>query len=162
MSLAVAIRAGVRLTLVVLGLAAVPCMLPPLAFAPAALAADDMLQSEGQEAVAMWIDAVTSGDPAVIGAMLAPDFQIVRADGSVYDRAGYLKSDLPVITSAPVVKDLVVTGEGDTLVTSYVLTISQTRDGKAVELRAPRLTVFRKSGETWQVVAHGNFATLGP
>ena len=118
------------------------------------------LQDEGKDAVAQWIKAVASGDTAVIGAMLAPDFQIVRADGSRYDRAGYLKSDLPAIASPPDVQGLVVTRDGDTLVTSYILSIRQTRDGKAVEVRAPRLTVFRKSGDVWVVVAHANFATL--
>lgn len=160
MKLVSAIRTGVRVAVLAIGLVAAPTVFLPGVFAPAAFAADNAVQAEGSDAVAAWIEAVTSGDPAVIGAILAPDFQIMRADGSRYDRAGYLKSALPEIASPPDVQGLVVTRQGDTLVTSYILSIRQTRDGKEVEVRAPRLTVFRKSGDTWLVVAHANFATL--
>ena len=159
MNLDTAVGSIVRAAVIVLGLAVVPqsvVMLSP------AHAAEPALQAEGSAAVAQWLKAVTSGDQATIGGLLAPEFQIVRSDGSVYDRAGYLAGGLPVITSPPHVEDLVVTAQGDTMVTSYVLTIGQTRGGKTAEARAPRLTVFRKSGDQWLVVAHGNFASLQP
>jgi ketosteroid isomerase-like protein len=159
MKLAIAIRSGARAAVVAIALVAAPLLLP-LAVLPTSAYAADALQDEGRAAVAAWIKAVTSGDVAVLDAILAPDFQILRADGSRYDRAGYLKSDLPKIVSPPDLQGLVVTGAGDTLVASYILSIRQTRDGKAVEVRAPRLTVFRKSGDTWLVVAHANFADL--
>jgi ketosteroid isomerase-like protein len=130
--------------------------------APAA-AADtmDALHAEAQMAVEAWVKAVTSGDRAVIGKILAPDFLIVRDDGSILDREGYLKSDLPVIATLPtVVGGFTVTTNGDTMVVAYDLDANQTRDGKKIQSLALRLTVFRKSGDTWLVVAHANFAKV--
>jgi hypothetical protein len=46
------------------------------------------------------------------------------------------------------------------MVTRYVAKVRETRDGKVVETTAPRLTVFRKDGDKWLAVAHGNFAEL--
>jgi ketosteroid isomerase-like protein len=53
-----------------------------------------------------------------------------------------------------------VTGTSDLLVVRYEVTTDQTRAGKRVQRHAPRLTVFRKQGDNWLVVAHANFATL--
>ena len=53
-----------------------------------------------------------------------------------------------------------VTGNADLLVVRYEVTIDSTRKGKTVQRHAPRLTVFRKQGDAWLVVAHANFATL--
>jgi hypothetical protein len=30
-----------------------------------------------------------------------------------------------------------------------------------MQAEAPRLTVFRRSGDTWPIVAHANFAEIG-
>ena len=115
---------------------------------------------QGVEAVRAWIGAVMSGDPDTIRAVLAPEFQIMRADGSGYDAAGYPASQLPIIAAMPDIQNLVATTHGDILVARYFIDVNETRDGKVVEADAPRLTVFRKSGDTWLVVAHGNFAAL--
>ena len=95
---------------------------------------------------------MVSGDLASIKAVLAPEFQIVRADGSAYDKAAYLASSLPRFDQPPEVKNPVVTGFGDYLIARYMLA---TAKGDA-----PRLTVFRKRGNDWLVVAHANFAGL--
>jgi hypothetical protein len=39
--------------------------------------------------------------------------------------------------------------------------VSETVGGKRVDAYAPRMTVFRKSGDAWLVVAHANFAPIG-
>jgi ketosteroid isomerase-like protein len=109
-------------------------------------------EAEGKNAIAGWVGAVVSGDLARVKAVIAPEFQIVRADGSAFDAAGYLASTLPKFDKPPAVKNPVVTGFGDYLIARYVLA---TDKGDA-----PRLTIFRKSGTTWLVVAHANFAGL--
>jgi len=132
----------------------------PAPLSPAAAAGDAALDAEATGAINAWFAAIMSRDPATLGKVLAPEFQIMRADGSGYDAAGYPASELPVIARMPTVEDLVATREGDILVTRYMVNLDSTRDGKTVEAHAPRLTVFRKSGDAWLVVAHGNFAVL--
>ncbi len=119
------------------------------------------LQAEGQKAVQAWVDAVVSGDVARIEAVLAPEFQILRADGTAYDKGAYLKSNLPRFPDVPVMSMLVVTGNRDLLVARYVLTTGGVLADGVERPQAPRLTVFRKDGDTWLVVAHANFAAIG-
>jgi ketosteroid isomerase-like protein len=114
----------------------------------------------GRAAVEAWVGAVASGDPARVAKVVAPEFQIIRADGSAYDAAAYVQSDLPVFPEPPQIGGLVVTGFGDHLVARYEVTTRVTL-GAETELRGgPRLTVFRKSGDDWLVVAHANLAAI--
>ncbi len=115
-------------------------------------------EAEARRAVDSWLGAVASGAKERIRDVLAPEFQIARADGSAYNAAEYIASGLPKIAGEPSVARLVATGYGDLLVARYWLTIDETIGGKAVEAQAPRLTVFRRSGDAWLVVAHANFA----
>jgi len=127
---------------------------------PAAVAQEADLQAEGEKAVTAWIDAVVSGDVDRIRAILAPEFQIVRADGTAYDKDAYLASNLPRFPNAPKMSMLVVTGHGDILVARYVLSTGGVRGDQGEGPQAPRLTVFRKDGDTWLVVSHANFAAI--
>lgn len=112
-------------------------------------------------AVHAWVNAVASGDPDQVRKVLAPEFQIVRSDGTAYGAEAYLQSNLPRFPDAPEIGTLVATGYGDHLVARYEIT-STVMLGDETEMRdAPRLTVFRKGGDgTWLVVAHSNFAVL--
>jgi len=92
--------------------------------------------------------------------VLAPEFQMMRADGSGYDKKGYLGSALPKVAAIPEFSKSSITEKGDVLVARYFVTVNETRDGKKVQAHAPRLTVFRRDAGKWLVVAHGNFATL--
>ena len=95
-----------------------------------------------------------------LDAVLAPEFQIMRADGSSYDKEDYLASALPKVAAIPAFSQMAVTAHGDLLVVRYWVTVKETRNGETVEAHAPRLTVFRRDGDTWLVSAHANFATL--
>jgi ketosteroid isomerase-like protein len=130
------------------------------AFANLGLGSVVIPEADASKAIEAWVAAVASGDAKRIEQILAPEFQITRADGSAYAAADYLKSDLPKFSSAPKIEKLVVTGYGDLMVTRYWLNIEQTRGGKVVHAHAPRLTVFRRSEGTWRVVSHANFAAL--
>ena len=77
---------------------------------------------------------------------------IIRDDGSAYDAESYLKSDLPNFKAAPTISGLVATGFGDYLVARYTIDVGKEKG------TGMRLTVFRKSGNTWLVVAHANLA----
>lgn len=119
------------------------------------------VEAAAREAITSFVEAVASGDPAMVDKVLAPEFQIVRANGVGYDRDGYLASDLPAIdpTVAWSYEEVVATATGSLMVVRYLLVVDETIDGEPVTRRAPRLTVFREEGERWLVVAHANFAT---
>ncbi len=118
-------------------------------------------EAAGKAAVEAWVGAVAEGDKTALGKILAPEFQIIRSDGTAYDMASYLQSELPHFPEAPAFASLVVTGYGDYLVARYEIT-SKIMLGGEEELRyGPRLTVFRKGGGgTWLVVAHANLASI--
>lgn len=140
-------------------LVALACAVLAISSASMAAAQDANLQAEGQKAVQAWVDAVVSGDVGRIEAILAPHFQILRADGTAYDKRSYLASDLPSFPHVPEISDLVVTRDGDILVARYMLTTGGVREGVERPM-APRLTVFQKDGDRWLVVAHANFAAI--
>jgi ketosteroid isomerase-like protein len=115
---------------------------------------------QGKQAVDAWVGAVASGDEGRVKAILAPEFQIVRADGTSYNAEAYVQSDLPTFPEPPQIGSLVVTGYDDHLVARYEIT-TRVNIGAEQELRhGPRLTVFRKSGQNWLVVAHANLAAI--
>ena len=135
-------------------------------FTPADTATADTepgnVQVEVRDAIAGFFTALRSGDPAAVAATLAPEFQILRADGSTHDAAGYPKSVLPVFGAAPAIEKLKVTADGDVAVAVYYIDADQTRDGEVIEASAPRLSVFRKVDGHWLLSAHGNFAAVEP
>jgi hypothetical protein len=123
-------------------------------------AAEATLESDGMTALKTWWGALVAGTPAALDTVLAPEFQIMRADGSGYDKAGYLASKLPKVAAIPEFSKLTFSGSGKVIVARYYVTVNETRDGKTVTKHAGRLTVFRQEGDNWLVVAHCNFATL--
>ena len=135
--------------------------MPGLGTGSAAIAAEQAdVQAQGMAALQVFLAAAVVGTPQAFDPVLAPEYQVERADGSGMDRAAYLKSELPKVAALPEFTSVNVTGTGDLLVVRYYVTVSSTRKGKVVQRHAPRLTVFRKQGDSWLVVAHANFATL--
>jgi len=120
--------------------------------------ADGIPDGDAPSLVAGWVGAVASGDAKVVASVLAPEFQIVRGNGLHYDAKAYAANNFPHITSVPKATDFAVTGEGDLRVVSYVLLVTEPVDGKELEHKAPRLTVFRQIDGAWYVTAHANFA----
>jgi hypothetical protein len=135
-------------------------MAPAVSPAQAAEMNDAERDAAGLAANKAWWGALVSGTPEAIGAVLAPEFQIMRADGTAYDKKGYLASGLPKVAAIPQFSHVAVTAHGDLLITRYWVTVNETRNGKVVVAHAPRLTVFRREGDSWLVTAHANFATL--
>ncbi len=133
---------------------------PVPGFGTAVAQAQDALEAQAKPAIEIWLDAVYKRDPALLDAVLAPEFQLMRADGTSFDKAGYIASKLPIFVTAPQVEELAVTGTAELFVARYLVVAEQTRDGVALQTTAPRLSVFRKDGDKYLLVAHANFAAL--
>ncbi|MBK1870208.1 nuclear transport factor 2 family protein [Aestuariivirga sp. YIM B02566] len=134
--------------------------LSALALGAGAAAAEEITQEEALKALDPWIEAVFTGDPAVVDKVLAPEFQILRSDGRGHDKASYLKA-LPRHQIRSKFSDIIATGTGDVMVVRYRIETDQTIDGKAVKGISPRLSVFRREAGHWLISAHANFAALG-
>jgi hypothetical protein len=128
--------------------------------AGAARAAAKISPEEALKALDPWVDALFTGDPAVIEKVLAPEYQILRSDGSGHDKASYLKS-LPRQKIRPQFSDIIATGTGDVMVVRYRIETDQIVEGKEVKGISPRLSVFRLEAGRWLISAHANFAALG-
>jgi len=122
-----------------------------------AWAGEILSEKAAREALDPWYDAVFSADPAAVAVFLAPEYQIVRSDGTSHDKAGYLKS-LPKHNARSTFSDIVATGNDSIMVIRYLIESDQTADGKTVKGNSPRLSVFRKEGDRWLMSAHANFA----
>ncbi len=125
-----------------------------------AVAQKSDLEAEARQALSKLFDALTSGNPEKVRPFLAPEFQLVRASGAAYDREQYLAGGIPKISSKPIFDDLVVTRNGDIVVTRMRLQIEEKLQGQNAQSGAPQLIVFRATPDGWQVVAAGNFAKL--
>lgn len=125
-------------------------------------AASGVAVDEAQALAALepWADALFSGDPDQVARVLAPEYQIVRADGTGFGKDEYLTT-LPKQATRSQFRDIVATAHGDLMVIRYVIVTNQTIEGQAVEAVSPRLSVFRKEGDIWLIVSHANFAKLG-
>ena len=148
-----------RILLMAVMVAAAPAVMP-FPIAGSAARAEDAGTAAATGAIERYFQALVDGDKKALEAAIAPEFQIMRADGSGYVESEYLASSLPEIAAMPTVEKLVVSGGGEILVARYFLKIESTRDGKTVAAYAPRLTVLRKVGDTWLVAAHANFAAV--
>lgn len=117
-------------------------------------------EATARAAIMAWLDALASHDPATVAKVLAPEFQIMRSDGSGYDRDSYL-GQLPKFNGKPDIRDLAFGANGDLLVARYNLKLAQKIGDKPVQSLAPRLSVFRRDGDAWLIAAHANFAQIG-
>ena len=116
-------------------------------------------EADALKALDPWVDALVTGDPAIVDKVLAAEFQILRSNGVGHDKASYLKA-LPQHAARPKFSDIVATGSSETLVVRYKIETEQTIDGTPVNGISPRLSVFRKQAGPWLMIAHANFAQL--
>jgi ketosteroid isomerase-like protein len=123
-------------------------------------AAAGIAEADARTAILGWLTALASHDPATVARVLAPEFQIMRSDGSGFDAKTYL-DNLPKFKGKPEIIDLAV-GAGDALIVArYNLKLDQKIGDKPVQSLAPRLSVFRQAGGSWLIAAHANFAQIG-
>jgi len=126
----------------------------------AAAAQDSGLETQARQALTKIFDALASGDAEKVRPLLAPEFQIARSDGAVYNKEEYLARSIPRIESKPVFSNVIATRNGDIVVVSLRLQIEEHVDGKTAESVFPHLIVFRVTPDGWQVLAAANFAKL--
>jgi hypothetical protein len=126
---------------------------------PAAMRLGEV-EREGRKAVDAWLKTIASGNVAAVRAILAPEFQITRSDGSAHNAGDYVRSGLPRIDNVPVADRITITSNGDHMIARYWVKTSEMAAGKRVETYAPRMTVFRRSGDAWLAVAQANFAAV--
>jgi hypothetical protein len=139
-----------------------------LAFGVAALAAmgagtrhaTAATEAEALEALNPWADALFSGDPAQVEKVLAPEYQILRSDGTGYVKADYLKV-LPKQKIRSKFSNIVATAAADVMVIRYTIETDQMISGKDVKGLGERLSVFRKEAGVWLISAHANFSKIG-
>jgi ketosteroid isomerase-like protein len=125
-----------------------------------ARAQDADLETEARQALTDVFDALASGDAEKVRPFIAPEYQIVRSDGAVYNKEDYLARSIPRIESKPTFSNVIATRNGDIVVVSLRLQIEEHVDGKKAESVFPHLIVFRVTPDGWQVVASANFAKL--
>lgn len=97
---------------------------------------------------------------ASLEGFLAPEFQLIRADGTRLDREAYIANPSSVTEYS--ISDLVATASDGVIVTTYLLSVTVTIDDVTSTTTAPRLSVFTQHGEEWQLSAHANFSPLEP
>ena len=116
----------------------------------------------GTQLVGEFIDILKldEGDKTTgLEAFLADEFQIVRSNGVVRDKAEYVES--PASVNEVAISDMQATVNGDVLVASYVLSVDEELDGVETVTVAPRLSVFHLADDgRWQIAAHANFGAL--
>jgi ketosteroid isomerase-like protein len=123
-----------------------------------ASSAEDLLL-EAEVALNSWVEALFSGDPATVAAVLAPQFQLIRSNGEGFSREQYLKN-LPRQNKRISFSDIVVTGDTSILIVRYRADVDQEINGQVTTGTAPRLSVFTRTEERWLLAAHANFSAI--
>lgn len=115
--------------------------------------------AEATQLLDRYFTALAEKDTQALDEILAPEFQVVRANGTVQDKAAYL-ADTPDVGDFSLDQVRATVGE-DELVVSYQLTVTETVEGAAQPTGpAPRLTVFDWRDGSWRLVAHANFGAV--
>ena len=92
--------------------------------------------------------------------IMSPAFQSVHSDGA-RDRAGELKLIRGLKLGDYTLSDFRTTRQGPVLVVTYKVAVSETIDGKRLKHQpAPRMTIFIKTKQGWQWLAHANLRAL--
>jgi hypothetical protein len=135
--------------------AAVPANATP---APVTNPAPAEVAEQVQDSLTAFYQALVDNDPAVLEALLAPAFQIVRADGSHADKEQYLAD--PAQMASFTLSDFATTAENEVAVARYMAATEETIDGQAYgRSPAPRMAVLVNDGDVWQIAALVNLNT---
>lgn len=96
------------------------------------------------------------GDTACLAALLAPEFQLQRANGIGASKQQYLRS--PAEAERFTLSRFKASRSGTIIVVRYGAVTSKTIDGVEFPTPpAPRLSIFRRGPEGWRIIAHANF-----
>ena len=112
--------------------------------------------AQGKTLVRQYFTLLRKGDTAGLNRLLAPNFQAVRSNGDVQDRASYLANS-PTVNRFALSK-FRGSRHGDVLVVSYRITVIEHISGHDQPVGpTPRLSVFQRYNGAWHLTAHANF-----
>jgi hypothetical protein len=117
---------------------------------------------KAEQLVSKFLDLLAEDtDPADLEAFLSDAFLLQRADGTSDDKAAYVEE--PAIVESYEISDLQATRSGPVIVARYTVVVDSTVDGREQSSDpAPRLSVFVKGEDGWQLAAHSNFNSIAP
>lgn len=148
----------------VLTLVATGTLALSIAAAPASAEEAAGLDAQGAALVEEFLRILTEPDAdkqMALTDFLAPEFQIVRANGTSMDQAEYVENPATVFDVE--ISDVHATKAGGVLVVSYTLSVFEVLEGLEQTTVAPRLSVFHQNDDgQWQLSAHANFGALDP
>jgi len=112
--------------------------------------------AKGTALVAQFFDLLKAGDTKGLEQFLSTAFLLQGADGGVLDKAAFVANPSKVASYA--LTNVRVTRTGSVLVARYDVAATVTINGvEQARAPAPRLSVFVKDKNRWQMVAHANF-----
>lgn len=115
--------------------------------------------AQGQALVQRFFTLLQNQDRRGLNVLLASNFQSVRANGSVQDKASYLVD--PPKVDAFTISDLRAKRSNGLLVVSYRLRVTEMIGGVEQPGKpAPRLSVFHRQNGAWRLSAHANFGAI--
>src|SRR5215470_257690 len=124
------------------------------ALGPAANAAED-LDALARTQVERFYAATAGRAP--LAEIMGDGFQLIRTDGTRYDRSGYLAN--PASLQTYELSGVKATRAGDVLIATFFASARGTIEGVRYHItRLPRLAVFTRVGGDWKLQA---FANLG-
>lgn len=111
----------------------------------------------GRALATEFLTVLQRGDAKGLATILAPNFQLARADGTHADRSQYLANPAKVSTFV-ISDDLTARQDGRTLTVRWGVLISEQINGETyTNVEAPRLTSFVWRQGRWQMISHANF-----
>ena len=114
----------------------------------------------GEELLKHLWDASKAGDSSQQAKLYAKAFQSAHDDGA-RDRAQELELLKKANLGDYTLSDIKITEQGPVIVATYFAEVSETITGKRLpERKAARLTVFLKTDQGWQAIAHANLNPL--
>jgi len=104
-----------------------------------------------------FLTVLQEGNRTALAAMLAPNFQLARADGFHADRDQYLANPAKV-SAFRIGGDLAARQDGRTLTVRWAVLVTEQINGVTyADVEAPRLTSFVWRQGRWQLLSHANF-----
>jgi hypothetical protein len=107
-----------------------------------------------------WLTTLQSEES--VADIIAPNFQLQRADGSGVNREEYLANQASV-SEFVIGEEIFAYQSGQTLTVRWKILVSEEIDGVLYEnVDAPRLTVFEWIDGAWLIVGYANFNPVIP
>jgi hypothetical protein len=103
------------------------------------------------------LDLIQAGRWPELDAMIAPECQFVT-NGGVFDKPEAMRLMQGMQLTATQMRHVNATSTGDTLIVSFELACTELIGGKPQSKDfSPRLSVWKKHGDTYRCVAYGDF-----